>query len=199
MPSFKRTDKSVKMIANFAAEIAKNSPDKDTNEYDWYSLGRVLEEIRTNFLAISDISFALRGNKHNKIAAIIKQINTDIREEWFKGFIYKVKKPVIPSCVDFLPHSKREFDIHMHFDGGVREYTFIFNEDEVLTKFVLDGPEGKKTVPIKSFDEFKKYQYDEHTIRQIVHYMRIYNDILFSALLEMQDYVSMYNSMKIEK
>lgn len=87
----------------------------------------------------------------------------------------------------------------MHFDGGVREYTFIFNEDEVLTKFVLDGPDGEKTVPIKSFNEFKKYQCDEHIIRQIVHYMCIYNDILFSALLEMQDYVSMYNSMKIEK
>lgn len=34
MSSFKRTDKSVKMIANFAAEIVKNSPDKDTSEYD---------------------------------------------------------------------------------------------------------------------------------------------------------------------
>lgn len=32
MANFKRTDKSIKMIANFAAKIAKNSPDEDLQD-----------------------------------------------------------------------------------------------------------------------------------------------------------------------
>lgn len=167
-------------------------------------LCQVLEDIRNLFLSISDISTELKGNKNNKIAAIIEQIYPDIRKEFFKSFIYDVEDRVFPVCVDIcFPDDSiaknTEFNIDMVFDKYFKRYTFNFNGKNVLINFVLDGPLGEKSVSIESFDEFKKYQYDEHTIRQIVHYMRIYNDILFSALLEMQDYVSMYNSMKIEK